>query len=148
MSYDMSYDMSKDKQISLILSRLIPIDEIRYRIIHEKNIQEKSDAMDYHVERVRTIARKYYASFSSYKGSRIHYSLIIDKEVYEAERDRNLMFYEETGISFQVRSLLLDILKYRAEHRQPNVKAWRETEDSRSSFLAKKIMEDFMKRCQ
>jgi len=144
MSYDMSYGTSKDKQISLILSRIIPIDEIRYRIIHEKNIQEKSDAMDYHVERVRTIARKYYASFSSYKGSRIHYSLTFTS----AERDRNLMFYEETGISFQIRSLLLDILKYREEHRQPNVKVWRENEDSRSSFLAKKIMEDFMKRCQ
>jgi len=141
--------LRKDEQISLFLSRLIPIDEIRYAIIRQKNTEEKEDALHYHIERVATIGGKYYASFQMYRGMKIDYSLIIDKQIYEAEKDRNLMFYNETGISFQVRSLLLDILSFRSRkwtieeevelaHFLPPYKARVSQEDLKLSFLAKK----------
>ena len=141
-------ELTKDKQISLFLSKFISIDAIRYKIIYFKNEIEKKEALDYHIERWETISSKYFRSFE--KG--LNYSYAVDSKYYITEKDRCLEFYNETGISSQVRDLLLDILNCYIEiFHEPysdnilscTMYEWREEDDKIYSNLANEIMKKF-----
>ena len=89
-------------------------------------------------------------------------SYVINDKFFIANKDKNLDFYNETGISCQVRSLLLDILNCPSpEYFSPNghplkyinyindtilnktLYEWREHDDKLYNILSKKIMEFF-----
>ena len=144
-------ELTNDQQISLLLSQFIPIEPIRYKIIQIKNEKEKQEAFEYHRERWETISSKYFRSLE--KSSR-PYSYVLNSRYYISEKDRCLEFYNETGISYQVRSLLLEILNcqeefnYWMEPSSENILnctryEWREEDDAVYSILCEEIMKKF-----
>lgn len=109
----MSISLNKDKLISLYLSRLIPIDILRFKIIKLKTILENKESLEYHIERWETISSKYFRSFEiNQYNHRQPYSYIHNDKYYISLPDKNMDYYNETGISFQIRDMLLDIISY------------------------------------
>ena len=144
-------NLTNDQQISLLLSQFIPIEPIRYKIIYLKDQIEKQEALKYHTERWETISSKY---FRSLEKTAKPYSYVIDSKYYISEKDRCLDFYNETGISYQVRSLLLEILQCTFEidplYRtfsdnilNCNWYEWRKEDDKIYSILSEEIMKKF-----
>ena len=141
-------NLNNDQQISLLLSEFIPIDTIRYKIIQMKNKKEKKEALDYHIERWETISSKYFRSLEKISNP---YSYVLDSKYYICEKDKCLDFYNETGISYQVRSLLLEILNCSSEFDGMKLFSdhilncelykWREEDDKLYCILARKINE-------
>ena len=123
----------KDIEIDIILSELMPIEYIRVSIIDLKNQIEREEALEYHIERYKTIYTKYQSCLESANNSvdpsysyiletnpplvtttttTISYShLPADQYRYIAFADSSLLFYNETGISHQVKELLNDIIR-------------------------------------
>jgi hypothetical protein len=145
----MSYSLTNDKQISLVLSNIIPISYLRYKIINYKNQFEKEEAFDYHTERWETISSKYFRSFERmrFTMAKNYYSYVLEDEKYIATKDRCLEFYNETGISYQVRDLLLDILDCPATQSETILNCtlyeWRAQDDKLYGILSRKITEQF-----
>ncbi len=119
---------------------MISIVEIRNKIINYKTIKEKKEALEYHSERWETISSKYFRSFeitNHSNNNRLYYSYVLDNKYYVSEADRNLDFYNETGISYQVRDLLLDLISY------PPSSEWYKTGICKRSII--KIMKEYRK---
>lgn len=149
----MSISLNKDKLISLYLSRLIPIDELRYKIIKLKNKKENKESLEYHIERWETISSKYFRSFEINQwNQRQPYSRVHDGKYFISFADKNMDYYNETGISFQVRDMILEIISYptSAEWWKTGIckqsivdnqhKEYREYDDEVYSILSKEIM--------
>jgi hypothetical protein len=99
------------EELQIVLFKIIPDTDLCVKIINLKDKIEKEDTLEYHIERYDTIYNKYKSSFQyDSLGSKTFYSYIIDETQYFSNKDRYLDFYNETGISYQVKSLLLDIL--------------------------------------
>ena len=155
MSYSLTdysltdYSLTKDEQISLLLSEFIPIPYIRYKILNYMNQFENKEALEYHNERYETISFKYFRSFERSPFTKnIHcYSYILSSEKCFAIKDRCLEFYNETGISFQVRNLLMDILKCPVTQSDTilncSLYEWRKDDDKLYCILAEEIMKTF-----
>ena len=158
----MNIDLSTNQEILLILSKKIPIYDICYQIINLKDKIEKQDALNYHIETYEKISSKYYQSMKFMKDEEGYKSYVINDKYFIANKDKNLDFYNETGISCQVRSLLLDILNCPSpEYFSPNdhslkyinyindtilnktLYEWREHDDKLYNILSKKIMDLF-----
>lgn len=156
--------LSNDKRIEYYLSHFINSPEICEYIVLLKNTMEEKDAYDYHYERWETHAGSYYKCFeyNQWKERR-PYSYVVDSKHYIAKKDRCLDYYLETGISFQVRDLLLDILSCdfssdpilgsisnvhftmdETSVLSKGMKEWRKEDDEIYSVLAQKIMENFI----
>lgn len=144
-------NLNNDQQISLLLSEFIPIDTIRYKIIQMKNKKEKKEALDYHIERWETISSKYFRSLEKISNP---YSYVLDSKYYICEKDKCLDFYNETGISYQIRGLLLEILNCAFEFETVKIPAsdhilnctwyeWRKEDDKIYSILSEEIMKKF-----
>tara|TARA_B100000214_G_scaffold324891_1_gene262123 strand:- start:1451 stop:1918 length:468 start_codon:yes stop_codon:yes gene_type:complete len=103
----------KDIDIYLLLSTKINEPNIINKIINYSKKMEDNETLQYHSERWETIAGKYFkcSDQSPYTGSRITYSYVLDGEEYIYEKDRKLDYYKETGVSFQIRDLLLEIIR-------------------------------------
>ena len=143
-------ELTNDKQISLLLSQFIPIEPIRYKIIQMKNKKEKKEALDYHIERWETISSKYFRSLEKdYHGVVIPQSYSIDSKYFVSNKDKCLEFYNETGISYQVRDLLLDILQcpmgslFTENIMDCTLFEWRKEDDKIYSILSEEIMKKF-----
>lgn len=143
--------------ISLYLSNFIPIPEIRNKIIKYKNQNEKKETLDYHIERWETISSKYFRSFELDRfNSRVIYSYVLDEKYYISNKDKNKDFYNETGISYQVRHILLDIISCPPLYPNVNISRdriinctnheWRLSDDEMYSYLAKCIMNKMKKK--
>ena len=157
--------LSKNDRIIYYLSYFIDEPNICKNIVDLKTEMEEKEAFDYHFERWETIAGTYYKCFEYNQWrERTHYSYVVDSKRYIAKKDRRLDYYLETGISFQVRDLLLDILSNSKEFlSEPilgtiekvrftidetsilnkDVKEWRKEDDQIYSILAQKIMDTF-----
>ena len=143
-------NLNNDQQISLLLSQFIPIEPIRYKIIQMKNKKEKKEALDYHIERWETISSKYFRSLEKdYHGVVIPQSYSIDSKYFVSNIDKCLEFYNETGISYQVRDLLLDILQcpmgslFTENIMDCTLFEWRKEDDKIYSILSQEIMKKF-----
>lgn len=160
--------LSNNKRIEYYLSHFIDEPEICKYIVDLKNTMEENDAYDYHYERWETHAGKYYNCIEYNQWhemvpySYVHMSSRMNK--YVVIKDRKLDYYLETGISFQVRDLLLSIISksegcfsYRkftnimkvrftideTSILDKDIKEWRKTDDEIYSILAQKIMDTF-----
>ena len=75
------------------------------------------------------------------------YSYILATDKCFATKDRCLEFYNETGISFQVRNLLMDILKCPVTQSDSilncSLYEWRNDDDKLYCILAEEIMKTF-----
>ena len=127
----MNNQFTKDQEILLILNRLNPIQEINESILFLKNEIEKKETLDYHIHLYENISLKYNECL---KTKYPLYSWIGDGKFYITEKDRNLEFFNYTGISFQVRDIILDLIK------NENYK-WRIYDDKMYCILARKIYE-------
>ena len=103
----------KDVYIYLLLSTKVNEPNIINKIINNAKEIEDKETLQYHTERWETIAGSYFkcTERSPFTGSRIIYSYVLNGEENIYERDRILDYYKETGVSFQIRGLLLDVIK-------------------------------------
>jgi hypothetical protein len=102
----------KDVYIYLLLSTKINEPNIITKIINDSKKMEDIETLEYHYERWETIAGSYFKCIerSPFTGDRNYYSYVLNSEKYIYEKDRILDYYKETGVSFQTRELLLDII--------------------------------------
>ena len=115
---------NKDVYIYLLLSTKIYEPNIINKIINKTKEIEDKETLQYHTERWETIAGSYFkcTERSPFTASRIIYSYVLNGEENIYERDRILDYYKETGVSFQIRGLLLDVIKN-------ELLTWSETRD-------------------
>ena len=107
-----SIDLKQDKLISLYLSRLIPIDDIRYRIIKMKKVMEEEDTLDYYEERWSSIAGSHYIARDTHQNK---FSYIFNDENYVVHVDHKMDFYNLTGISYQIIDLIHELIKIKKD---------------------------------
>jgi len=132
-----------NEEIRFIFYNIFPI-EVMDHIINIKNKVEEKETLDYHIERWEKISSLYFRSFESYNDidkTKIFLSYTIDSKIFVAKPDKNLDFYYETGTSYQVRNMLLDILNTKEweEHHWHDI---REHDDNLYGVLSKKIMKE------
>ena len=115
---------NKDVYIYLLLSTKIYEPNIINNIINKTKEIEDKETLQYHTERWETIAGSYFKCTERlpFTGSCIIYSYVFNGEENIYERDRILDYYKETGVSFQIRGLLLDVIKN-------ELLTWSETRD-------------------
>ena len=120
--YNIMVISNKDVSIYLLLSTSINEPNIINKIINNAKEMEDKEALQYHTERWETIAGSY-SKCTDHPSPRKIYSYVLNGEEYVYEKDRVLQYYKETGISFQVRGLLLDVIKN-------ELLTWPETRDN------------------
>ena len=144
---------NRDIQIYLILSLKLPEKEIILKILKMIKEQEKKEILDYHYERWETIAGSFFGSIERWPSGDPHpYSFVVDGKKYIYEKDRNMAYFNETGVSYQCRELLLATIKnealewsetFRCEKDIDNLtgesKEWREINDKMYGVLSKLI---------
>ena len=98
-----------DQQILSILLDYIPIVHICNNIIDMKNTSENKETLQYHMNLWNSIALKYIKAGERNKLS--HHTMVSAWVSYDYRLDDCLDFFKETGISYQIRYLVLDLLK-------------------------------------
>ena len=139
----MNIELTNDKLISLILSVKVPILEIRNKIINEKNKLELNDTYKYHIERWETISSKYFKclEYISFEPSDLYDNCYSENSL--AYPDYNLDFYLETGISYQIRELVLWLIVNHTENiTDDEIKEWRKIDDIMYGVVGKLIMDE------
>ena len=146
---------NKDVYIYLLLSTKIYEPNIINKIINKTKEIEDKETLQYHTERWETIAGSYFKctdrARSPFTDSKNIYSYVLDGEKHIYEKDRILDFYKETGVSFQIRALLLDVIKNElltwddtkdkyVDNLSGESKEMREENDTMYFPLSKKIM--------
>ena len=105
----MEEELSTNKQILSILLDYIPNDHICNIIIDMKNTSENKETLQYHMNRWDSIALKY---IKAGKINELSHHTIVTAWVSDYYKlDDCLDFFKETGISYQIRFLVLDLLK-------------------------------------
>ena len=103
--------MNSKDEIILYLYKFIPIMELCVKIVNMKIKIDEEETYNYHLELYKTIHLSYLNSFDySTQRDRTYYSYILDDKHIICEKDRNMNFYNITGISYQVRNILLDVI--------------------------------------
>ena len=116
------------------------------------DFMNEMETLDYHIERWGTISYKYFKSFETEHSTmtRKPYSYVFNGEKYICEADRDLSFYYETGISYQIRDLLLMIIKDPDKTNEDIVDRgklyWMKEDDLLYSILAKKIIRKIIRK--
>ena len=110
---DLKFDkFHKDnlEKIKKVLFEFIPNLDICLEIINIVEL-EKQSTLNYYIDRHNNIFNKYIdcLKYVCEKHGK-YYSYIYNGTIIIAEKDRNIDFYKETGISYQVRNILMDIL--------------------------------------
>ena len=127
----MEYDLRKDQKICLFLIQILPVPDLCRLIIDYKNYLETQDNYIYHISLWENISSRFFISCETKFPT---YSYILNGEYYIANKDRNLEYYNYTQISYQVRNMILQLIK------APG-KEWRQSDDKMYGILSKKIME-------
>ena len=113
---------NKDIYTYLLLSTKINEPNIINKIINDTKKKEDKETLEWYREKWETIAGSY-SKCTDHPSPRKIYSYVLNGEKYVYEKDRVLQYYKETGISFQVRGLLLDVIKN-------ELLTWPETRDN------------------
>ena len=125
----------------LYLMRLIPIEDICIQILKQKKKIEYFETYNYHVDMWEIHASKYYKCLDR---KRLIYSFIHDDKEIFAERDRKMDYYNYTGISYQVRNLVLSLISdHWGDISEEEKRFWRIEDDIKYCKIANKIIEDF-----
>jgi len=133
--------VTKDESILLILKVLVNHNiDICKIIIQQKKSLEAKETMEYYYDRWENIAGSHYRLHDTHEGK---YSLIWDASTYTVKKDHNPIFYNLTGISYQIIELLHELIKLNRidseNSRIEDYKEWIEHDDKLYSFLADKI---------
>lgn len=142
----MEYSLKRDESMRLYLKVFIPIPELCNKIIKMKNDMEIEEAFDYHMNRWETIAGEYYYTRDNHYGK---FSYVHDGSDYIVKRDHRLSFYQMTGISYQIRDLIHELIRINHEHSLDfeidDKKDWIKYDDELFSNLSSKIMLEMRK---
>jgi hypothetical protein len=142
MNDDYRLPLTKDESILLILKELLHHNtDICKLIIYKKNTIEAKETMEYYYDRWENIAGSHYRLHDTHDGK---YSLIWDDSNYKVKKDHNPIFYNLTGISYQIIELIHQLIKLKNDELIENTfitdyKEWIEHDDKLFSFLADKI---------
>ena len=125
--------LSTNKRIIFLLSQLINEPGICEKIVEIKDEEEKKDALKYHYERWENIAGSHYILHDTHTGK---FSIIHDETNYIVKKDHKPIFYNITGVSYQVVELLHELIRiYNKE--------WLQYDDMLYSKLADLIMDEY-----
>jgi len=136
------YSLKKDQLISLYLSRLIPINEIRYQIINRKNKMETQETLDYHMDRWTNIAGSHYTIHDTHHNK---ISFIYNGGMdYVVKPDHRTDFYDATGVSYQIVELIHRLIKMKNVRMQRifHFNKYLKSDDKLYSQLANLIMKE------
>lgn len=136
--------LSSNQLVLLYLNKYFPND-ISKMIIFFKNKKEKSDNLIYHINRWEEIAGSYFMVKDTNIGK---CSYVVDNcRKYVIKKDHINIFYNVTGISYQIIDLLHKLIKFKYEidndmwdHEYGYYTYWLRHDDKLYSLLAKKIM--------
>lgn len=144
----MDYSLSNNEYIFLYLSQLIPINDIIVRIINIKEELEKKDTLEYYKDRWLNISLVYYDLIG--KEGMYNFSYINCDGIPIAIKDISSKFYDNTNISYQVRSFLLEILSCPISKDErildENNNLWRKNDDKIYAILSEKIIKIMKKK--
>ena len=134
----MEYGLTSDQKTYLLLLTKINEPYLCRYIIHLKNEGERIDTYNYHSERWRDIVLSY---FQCLKTRYPTYSYVFNGEKFIANIDKNLEFFNKTGISYQVRELVMSLIN---EYKDDTIseeekKLWRKEDDILYGKLAQKV---------
>ena len=127
--------LSTNKRIIFLLSQLISEPGICEKIVEIKDEEEKKDALKYHYERWENIAGSHYILHDTHVGK---FSIIHDENNYIVKKDHKPIFYNITGISYQVVELIHELIRIFN-------KEWLQYDDMLYSKLADLIMDEYKK---
>ena len=133
--------LTKDESTLLILKELLHHNtDVCKLIIHKKNTIEMKETMEYHYDRWENIAGSHYRLRDTDQDK---YSLICDYSTFIVKKDHLPIFYNLTGISYQVIDLIHLLIKiHRVDSENSRIedyKYWLERDDKLYSVLADKI---------
>ena len=135
--------LTADESILLCLKELVNHNiDICKLIMKKKKEIESKETMDYYYDRWENIAGSHYRLHDMHDGK---FSYIFNDMEYIVKKDHNPMFYNLTGISYQVVELIHQLIKLKNDELIENTfitdyKEWIEHDDKLFSFLADKIM--------
>ena len=127
--------LSTNKRIIFLLSQLINEPGICEKIVEIKDKEEKKDALKYHYERWENIAGSHYILHDTHVGK---FSIIHDENNYIVKKDHKPIFYNITGVSYQVVELIHELIRIFN-------KEWLQYDDMLYSKLADLIMDEYRK---
>tara|TARA_A100001037_G_scaffold16797_1_gene14688 strand:+ start:474 stop:899 length:426 start_codon:yes stop_codon:yes gene_type:complete len=132
--------LTKDQMIYLLLLFKINEPQLCCYIIGLKNKKERIEAYNYHYENWEKIASKYFKCLENRYPT---YSYILNDKEIIAKQDNNLIFFKETGISYQIRDLIMNLI---SDYKDDNIskeekKIWRKEDDKKYSKLARRIQD-------
>ena len=136
----MRIGLTRNEEIKMILGRVISLSEICILIIKMMNKIEKKETLDYHDELWERISGSYFKSIEKRYPT---YSYVMNSSrdcKIIALPDNILDYYLETGISYQVRDIILDQIKERKDCKEKIHKIWFYQDDKALSKVTQKIM--------
>lgn len=132
--------LNNDENINMILSRVIPIPEIRKDIINKKKELESEETLDYYNERWNNIIGYYFVTKDTKIGK---FSQILDGKKYIIKSDHRLEFYERTGLSYQIIELLHELIMLKSDDSiidNIDYEYWLDHDDTLYAKMSKMIM--------
>ena len=135
--------VTQDEMILLLVKELVGHNvDICKLIIQKKKSIEAKETMEYYYHRWENIAGSHYRLHNTHDGK---FSYIFNDMEYIVKKDHNPMFYNLTGISYQVVELIHQLIKLKNDELIENTfitdyKEWLARDDKLYSVLADKIM--------
>ena len=137
--------VTKDESILLILKELVNHNiDVCKLIIQQKKSLEAKETMEYYYDRWENIVGSFYRLRETDEDK---YSLICDYTTFVVKKDHDPIFYNLTGISYQVVDLIHQLIKLHRVDRDDtqetfiwNYKHWLERDDKLYSVLTNKLM--------
>lgn len=138
--------LNNDENINMILSRFIPIPEIRKDIIEKKKELEKEEILNYHIDRWIDISGSHFIARDTNVGK---FSQILDGTKYIIKPDHRLEFYERTGLSYQIIELLHELILLKSDDSiidNIDYEYWLHHDDTLYSKMSEMIMIEMKNR--
>jgi len=128
----------KNVTIFLLLNQKIKINEISGKILSFKNSMEEKDNQIYYDRLFENIVGSYFKCLEVRYPT---YSYVLNDREYIAKKDKNDIFFEKTGISYQVRDLMINLISNYKDDTitEDEKKEWHKEDDLKYSKLANKI---------
>ena len=134
----MEYGLTRDQKTYLLLLTKINEPYLCRYIIYLKNEKERIDTYNYHSERWKDIVLSYFRCLETRYPT---YSYVFNGETFIANIDKNLEFFNKTGLSYQIRELVMSLINgYKDDSiTEEEKKIWRKEDDILYRKLAQKV---------
>ena len=133
-------NLSSNGEILLLLKELLNHNiDICISILKLKSKIEIKENLNYHKIRYEKIAKEHYYLHKNHTGK---FSYIHNNELYVLKNDFKIVYYNYTGISYQIIELIHQLIKLKNDKyitRYEGYKYWLKNDDKLYTLLAKKI---------